>query len=116
MCHTQLFPAGTADTPSLTSSGNSDPVDSELEYAYRKHHPCFLLLPTKLATIPFSYCQHQSKVNLWLWQFGRGKQGKLQLGGLSVADREDSPIELLKDCHRCAVDKSKYSKECKVAK
>ena len=54
-------------------------------------------------------------MNLWLWQFGRGNQGKLRLGGLSVADREDHPTELLEDCHRSAVEKSKRSKACKVA-
>ena len=68
-------------------------------------------------TIPFLYRQHQRtkfphgitdssnatgrkgsnvyEVNLWLWQFGRGKP---RLGGLSVADTEDSQTELLKDC------------------
>ena len=44
------------------------------------------------------------KVNLWLWLFGRGNQGKLEL---SVADTEN---ELLKDCHRSTVEKSKRSK------
>ena len=39
--------AATADTPSLTSSGNPDLV--ELEYAYSKHHQCLQWLPTKLA-------------------------------------------------------------------
>ena len=42
-----LSAAATADTPSLTRSGNPDLV--ELEYAYRKHHPCLQWLPTKLA-------------------------------------------------------------------
>ena len=56
------------------------------------------------------------KVNLWLWQFGRGNPGKLRLWGplgLSVADREDSATELLKDCHKRAVEKSKHSKAAK---
>ena len=39
--------AATADTPLLTRSDNQGPV--ELEYAYRKHHPCLQWLPTKLA-------------------------------------------------------------------
>ena len=56
------------------------------------------------------------KVNLWLGQFGRGNPGKLQLWGLSVADREDSPTELLKDCHGRAVEKSKRCKVHKAAK
>ena len=40
---------------------------------------------------------------------------KLRLGGLSVADREDRPTEVLKDCHRRAVEKSKRRKARKAA-
>ena len=34
------------------------------------------------------------EVNLWLWQFGRGKPLLGAVGGLSVADTEDRRIEL----------------------
>ena len=53
------------------------------------------------------------KLNLWLWQFGRGKP---RLGGLSVAATEDSRTELLKDCPRHAVEKQAQQGErgCKV--
>ena len=86
-------------------------------------------------TIPFLYRQHQRtkfphgitdssnatgrkgsnvyEVNLWLWQFGRGKP---RLGGLSVADTEDRRTELLKDGHRRAVETRKRRKARKAAK
>ena len=53
------------------------------------------------------------EVNLWLWQFGRGKP---RLGGLSVADTEDRRTELLKDGHRRAVETRKRRKARKAAK
>ena len=46
------------------------------------------------------------EVNLWLWQFGRGKP---RLGGLSVADTEDRRTELQTDSHRRAVETRKRS-------
>ena len=44
------------------------------------------------------------EVNLWLWQFGRGKP---LFWGLSVADTEDRRTELQKDSLRRAVETRK---------
>ena len=55
----------------------------------------------------------QQEVNLWLWQFGRGKP---RLGGLSVADTEDRRTQLQTDSHRRAVETRKRSTARKGAK
>ena len=51
------------------------------------------------------------EMNLWVWQFGRGNP---QLGGLSVADKEDRWTELLKDGHRCAVETRKRPRRVRL--
>ena len=53
------------------------------------------------------------EVNLWLWQFGRGKP---LFGGLSVADTEDCLTELQTDSLRRAVEMCKHSTARKGAK
>ena len=53
------------------------------------------------------------EVNLWLWQFGRGKP---RLGGLSVADTEDRRTQLQTDSHRRAVETRKRRTARKGAK
>ena len=55
----------------------------------------------------------QQEVNLWLWQFGRGKP---RLGGLSVADTEDRRTQLQTDSHRRAVETRKRHTARKGAK
>ena len=87
------------------------------------------------STFPYKYRQHQQakfpygstdssnaagrkgsnvyKVNLWLWQFGRGKP---RLGGLWVADTEDHQTELQTDSHRLVVETHKRSTAQKGAK
>ena len=87
------------------------------------------------STICYKYCQHQRakfphgstdstyaagrrgdnvyEVNLWLWQFGRGKP---LFGGLSVADTEDRRTELQTDSLSRAVETRKRSTARKGAK
>ena len=54
------------------------------------------------------------EINLWLWQFGRGKP---RLGGLSVAETEERRIALAKDGAKRAVTTwaRRHSKALKAA-